>query len=90
MKLTWDEGKREKTLRERRLDFDHCVSVFAGPTLTFEDTRKDYGESRFQTVGFLDGKMVVVVHTDRDDTKRIISMRYANEREKERYEIKVG
>ncbi len=35
--------------------------VFAGSTLTVEDDRRDYGEHRFITVGFLDREMVVVV-----------------------------
>ena len=37
--------------------------VFAGATLTVEDDRKDYGEDRFITIGFLDGRMVVLVWT---------------------------
>ena len=55
--------------------------VFAGATLTVEDDRKDYGEDRFITIGFLDGRMAVLVWTPRNDTPRIISMRRANERE---------
>ncbi len=59
--------------------------VFAGSTLTVEDDRRDYGEHRFITVGFLDSEMVVVVWTLRGDARRIISMRKANERERELY-----
>lgn len=53
--------------------------------LTFEDKRRNYGENRFITIGFLDGRMVVLVWTPRDGAYRIISMRKANEREKTRY-----
>ena len=35
--------------------------VLAGATLTVEDDRRDYGEDRFITIGFLDGAMVVLV-----------------------------
>ena len=59
--------------------------VFAGATLTVEDDRRDYGEDRFITVGFLDGAMVVLVWTSRDAAHRIISMRKANERERTLY-----
>ncbi len=55
--------------------------VFAGATLTVEDDRRDYGESRFITVGFLDCAMVVLVWTLRTEAYRVISMRKVNERE---------
>ena len=54
----------------------------AGGTLTVEDDRRGYGENRFITVGFLDGMMVVLVRTPRDEALRIISMRKANDRER--------
>ena len=40
--------------------------VFVDDTLTVEDDRRDYGEDRFITVGFLDGTMVVLVWTPRE------------------------
>ena len=59
--------------------------VFAGSTLTVEDDRQNYGEDRFITIGFLDGRMVILVWTPRSGTRRIISMRKANEREQALY-----
>ena len=59
--------------------------VFVDDALTVEDDRRDYGEDRFITVGFLDGTMVVLVWTPRDEAYRIISMRKANERERALY-----
>ena len=59
--------------------------VLVDDTLTVEDDRRDYGEDRFITVGFLDGTMVVLVWTPRDEAYRIISMRKANERERALY-----
>ena len=59
--------------------------VFAGATLTVEDDRRDYGEDRFITIGFLDGAMVVLVWTPRGGAYRIISMKKANERERALY-----
>ncbi len=41
-----------------------AVDVFAGLTLNFEDNRKDYSdETRFITMGHLQGRMMVVVWT---------------------------
>lgn len=83
--IEFDEPKREAPLGARGLDMARAGDVFAGSTLTVEDGRRDYGEHRFITVGFLDGAMVVVVRTPRDDARRIIGMRKANERERELY-----
>jgi uncharacterized DUF497 family protein len=52
------------------------------------DTRAHYGEERWVGVGVLQGRVVVVVFTDRDEgeTIRIISMRKAQRHEREAYE----
>jgi uncharacterized DUF497 family protein len=86
VKITFDPAKRQAALGERGLDFTDASIVFAGPTITVEDTRRDYGETRFQTVGFLVDRMVMVVWTPRDETRHVISMRKCNEREKAIYQ----
>ncbi|MDX3928793.1 MAG: BrnT family toxin [Shinella sp.] len=58
--------------------------------MTIEDDRKDYGEQRFFTVGFLGDRMVVVVWTWRDRHQRIISMRKANDREQKVFAGRLG
>jgi uncharacterized DUF497 family protein len=85
VKITFDPAKRETALVERGLDFADAAVVFAGDAYTVEDQRRAYGERRFQTVGFLAGRMVMVVWTSREDARHIISMRKCNEREKARY-----
>jgi len=90
VKITYDPAKRMRTLVERGLDFEHCVEIFAGPTTNMPDLRRDYGEPRFRTVGLLDGRMMIVVWTPRDGTRRIISMRKANDREEAKYGPRLG
>src|SRR3954454_11571057 len=95
MKISFDTAKRERTLRERELDFEDAAVVFAGPTITFEDDRFNYPEVRFVTVGLLANRMIVLVWTpDPDGTneecRRIISMRKANVREQARYSQQLG
>jgi uncharacterized DUF497 family protein len=51
MDLEWDDEKRALTLTNRGLDFAHADKLFGGLTLTVEDDRFDYGETRFQTIG---------------------------------------
>ncbi len=64
--------------------------VFGGPTLTVEDDRYDYGEQRYISIGYLDGRMVVLVWTERQQVRRIISLRKANEREQKIYGPRLG
>ena len=85
MSIEFDPAKRQATLDARSLDMARADEVFAGATLTAEDDRMDYGEDRFITIGFLDGRMVVLVWTPRNGTPRVISMRKANEREQALY-----
>jgi uncharacterized DUF497 family protein len=68
---TWDEAKRRITLAERGLDF----AVFAGRHFTRSADRRDFGEERLITSGFLRERFIVVVWTPRDGGRRIISMR---------------
>jgi hypothetical protein len=85
MEIEYDPAKREQTLENRGLDFDRCNDVFSGPILEMEDTRIKYDEPRFIAFGLLDTRMVVVVWTPRENRRRIISMRKANEREQKRF-----
>ena len=84
MRVTCDPEKRERTLRERGLDFEDAALVFAGVTLEVEDTRKDYGEGRIICFGWLAGRMVVVGYTPRGADRHVFSMRKANAREQAR------
>lgn len=85
MAITFDPAKRDDTLASRGLDFADADEVLDGAAYEFEDERKDYGEKRNTTVGLLNGRMVIVVWTQRGEDRHIISMRKANDREKRRY-----
>lgn len=85
MKIIWDENKRQSNIAKHAgLDFAQAHIVFAGATFTFEDTRMDYGEQRFVTIGLLDS-VVVIAHTENTDEIRIISMRKATQNEQKLY-----
>lgn len=86
VKITFDPAKREATLRGRGLDFLDARRVFEGETFTFADVRRDYGETRRITVGFLEGRMVVVGWVEREGATHVFSMRKANEREIKAYQ----
>ncbi|MEL6915905.1 MAG: BrnT family toxin [Pseudomonadota bacterium] len=85
MRTTYDPVKRLRTIAERGLDMAEAGAVFDGDHITFADDRRVYGEPRFITVGFLRRRMVLVAWTPREASRRIISMRKANEREQKAY-----
>ena len=82
----WDETKSQENLSKHGLSFDDAETVFSGPCVTFEDSRFDYGEPRFITLGRIEGHVVVVTHTPRLNNTRIISMRKGNYREEKAYQ----
>jgi len=86
----WDERKSEANLRDRGFDFAYATLVFDGPTLEMEDDRADYGERRVQVIGQAEGDVLFVVYTWRGDTRRIISARLANRRERDAYHQAFG
>jgi uncharacterized DUF497 family protein len=85
MQIEFDPAKRLETLFHRGLDFVDCQQAFAGVSYTFEDARKSYGESRFITWALMQERLVVIVWTQREEARRIISLRKANEREIEKF-----
>lgn len=88
MDVTFDPAKRQVTLEQRGLDFVDATQVFAGRSLTALDDRPgyNYGEDRYITYGYLDDRAVILVWTPREASRHIISMRYANDRERAHYE----
>jgi uncharacterized DUF497 family protein len=90
VKITFDPAKRQAALNGRGLNFADAEIVFAGRTITVQDTRRDYGEARFQTVGFLADRMVMVVWTPRGEARHVMSMRKCNDREKAIYQEQFG
>lgn len=85
MDFEWDEEKRLRTLRERGIDFELAIEVWAGRVVERADPRDYDGETRFVCFGEVDGRLHAVVYTWRGDVRRIISARKANERERRAY-----
>ena len=77
LRFEWDEAKRLSNLRRHGIDFAEAARIFEGLTHTVEDNRFEYGEERLLTYGLFRGKVVVIVHTERSGTIRVISIRKA-------------
>ena len=85
MKVIFDKAKRERTLRQRGLDFADAAEVFEGLHTVLADDRFAYGETRYISAGHLRGRMVVIVWTPRSEGRHIISMRYCHAKEEARW-----
>ena len=88
MDISFDPVKRDRTLKERGLDFADAAYVFAERHTVLRSDR--YGEPRFISAGFLRGRMVVIVWTQRGDARHVISMRYCHGKEEAKWRKHLG
>ena len=77
------------------MSFPTAARVFSDPYALVEQDRIENGEERWQTIGVVDGiVMLLVAHTvrEQDDVEviRIISARRADRKERRRYEKENG
>lgn len=80
-----DPKKRMVNKRKHQIDLLDAYAAFDAPMITQEDAREDYGEQRFVSLGWIAGKVVVLVWTDGEDEPRLISCREAEPYEQEAY-----
>lgn len=87
-KFEWDDRKAANNLQKHGVSFDEAVSVFGDTlALTFSDIDHAEVEERSRTYGLSNkGRLLVVVHTERRNSIRIISARKATRYEKGIYE----
>ena len=82
MEFDWYDTKSNRNIEQRGFGFDFAALIFAGRVLTAVDDREDYGEVRVKAIGEIDGIVLVVIYTDREDVRWIISARLANKKER--------
>lgn len=77
-----------KNLKKHKVSFDEAVTVFYDPlSATFDDPDHSDDEQRSITVGYSSHRrLLVVAHTERGKTIRIISARSATAHERKRHE----
>jgi uncharacterized DUF497 family protein len=82
--VSYDETKRQTNLSRHGIDLAECGAIFDRPMLTGEDPR-DYGERRLKSIGWLAGRVVVLIWTEREHGARAISCRYGDKDETRKY-----
>ena len=88
MEFEWDDAKAEANLRKHGVAFAEAATAFGDPlAITFYDPAHSDDEDRFLTIGLSEGGRVVILsHTDREESVRIISAREATRGERKGYE----
>ncbi len=85
MKIEYDPNKNRRNITKHGISFDLAERFEWDTALIWEDTRYNYGETRFCALGYIEIRMYHLVFTYRDDTVRVISLRKANKREIKHY-----
>jgi uncharacterized protein len=91
-RFEWDEAKAKANLQKHKVSFETATRAFADPLALTEQDRIEGGEYRWQTLGLVDGVVLLLVaHTLREDRDsreviRIVSARRADPKERRRYE----
>lgn len=88
MRFTWDARKAAANLRKHGVSFEEASTVFRDTlSATGPDPDNSIGEHRFVTFGISkQGRLLVVSHTEKDDTICIISACLATRQERKIYE----
>ena len=99
IRFEWDEAKNLSNQRKHGVSFEEASAVFRDPLYVSVQDRVEDGETRWQTLGFVEGLLLLTVaHTVREERHdgtsveviRIISARRATRKERRRYEDENG
>jgi uncharacterized protein len=88
MKIEWDPKKAKSNLEKHGVSFEEAATALSDPmAATGADPDHSITEERYVTFGVSEkGRLVVVSHTEKHETIRIICARKASKGEKELYE----
>jgi uncharacterized protein len=92
IRFEWDAAKAAINFAKHKVSFETAARIFADPFLQTRQDRTEKGELRWQSIGSVDGHLLLLVaHTVIDDAEgaevlRIISARKAEPKERKRYE----
>jgi len=86
MQITFDEAKDTLNKSKHGVSLSEAEKLEWDDALIWQDTRRNYGEVRMIALGVIGAKLYCVIYVDREDARRVISLRKANQREFDDYE----
>ena len=86
----WDEEKATSNLKKHGISFEEGATIFNDPEIaTISDPDHSRDEERFISIGVsVQKRLLVIIHTFREERIRIISCRKATNTERKTYENK--
>jgi uncharacterized protein len=88
MKITYDDAKNARNIRERNLPFSLANGFEFASAILEQDNRRAYSEVRIKAVGNIGNRLHVLIFIPTFEGIRVISLRKANAREVKRYEAR--
>jgi uncharacterized protein len=85
MDVEFDPAKDASNIAKHGVSLALAASMDMETAVVVADTRRSYGEPRFNAYGLIDGRMFAMTFTIRATDVRVISLRKANRREQKRY-----
>lgn len=88
MNFSWDMNKSKTNYNKHGVTFSEASTIFGDPlSITILDKEHSGYEERLIIIGCsLNMEILVVAHTDNDNSVRIISARKATKQERKQYE----
>ncbi len=89
MQFEWDRKKNALNIRKHGIDFSDGEELFLGswPFLVAADLDNEFAEERWRGIGCIHARVVVAVFTEpKPGVIRFISLRKANQEERQSYE----
>jgi uncharacterized DUF497 family protein len=90
MRLSWDEPKSRSNQRKHGISFDTASRVFLDPLHLSRQDRIVEGEERWQTVGMVNGTLLIlvayIVMDEEEEILHLISARRVIRQERIEYE----
>jgi len=81
MQITFDEAKDTANQSKHGAPLSDAAKLEWDDALIWQDTRRDYGEARMIALAVIGERVYCVVYVDRNEVRRIISLRKANYKE---------
>jgi uncharacterized DUF497 family protein len=88
MIFEWNQNKALQNIIKHNVSFEEASTAFRDKlSITISDPLHSENEDRFVLLGYsINNRLLVVIHTDRNDRIRIISARPATKNERKKYE----
>jgi hypothetical protein len=85
MQITFDPVKDGINIEKHGISLAAAVNFEWDEAIEWSDLRGNYGECRYCSIGYIGARLHYIVYVEREQVRRIISLRKANIREVRRY-----